>query len=167
MTTWHDFHAAEPELAVRAHAILTSTTNCVLATLRADGSPRVSGIDPFFVDGELHIGSMPHARKADDLARDDRIGLHAVPWESRRIRDGAEDPGDADAKLRGRALLVPHEEAVEMMAAYFAERGIDAPVEGTLYRIEPASVSVISVEEDQLVVDTWSETTGRSTVRRS
>ena len=166
MTTWQDFSEAEPELAARAHAIFTSTTNCVLATLRADGSPRVSGIDPFFVDGELHIGSMPNARKADDLARDDRIGLHAVPWESRRLREGATDPGDADAKLRGRAVEVPHEQAVEMMTAYFAERGIDAPVEGSLYRIEPTSVSVISVEDEQLVIDTWSATAGRTTVRR-
>lgn len=120
MATWNDFAAAEPELAARARAILTSTTNCVLATLRADGSPRVSGIDPFFVGDELHLGSMPNARKADDLLRDPRLGLHAVPWESRRIREGADDPGDADAKLRGRAVAIPEEEAIAMMTAYFA-----------------------------------------------
>ncbi|MCB1037956.1 MAG: hypothetical protein KDA94_00250, partial [Acidimicrobiales bacterium] len=70
MTTWSDFRAAAPDLEARAKAILTSTTNCVLGTVRADGSPRLSGIDPFFVDGELHLGSMPDARKADDLRRD-------------------------------------------------------------------------------------------------
>jgi hypothetical protein len=167
MSTWQHFEQADPELAQRARAILTSTTNCVLATVRADGSPRVSGIDPFFVDGELHLGSMPGARKADDLARDPRIGLHAVPWESRRLRDGADDPGDADAKLTGRAVLVPHDQAVEMMTAYFAERGIDAPVEGTLYRVELDSAVVIHVEDDQLVVTSWTPERGRTEMRRS
>jgi hypothetical protein len=166
MTSWTDLHAAEPELAARARAILTSTTNCVLATLRADGSPRASGIDPFFVDGELHLGSMPGARKADDLARDPRLALHAVPWESRRLREGAEDPGDADAKITGRAVEIPHDEAVAMMTAYFAERGIDAPADGNLYRIDLDSVAVISVVDDQLVVDSWTAERGRSTVRR-
>jgi hypothetical protein len=166
MTTWTDLSSLEPDLAERARAILTSTTNCVLATIRADGTPRASGIDPFFVAGELHIGSMPGARKADDLARDPRLALHSVPWESRRLRDGADDPGEADAKLTGRAVQVPHDEAVEMMTAYFAERGIDAPADGSLYRIEVDAISVVSVVEDRLTVDTWTSTGGRTTVRR-
>ena len=167
MSTWSTFEAAEPELARRAHAILTSTTNCVLGTVRADGSPRLSGIDPFFLDGELHIGSMPDARKARDLQRDPRMSLHAVPWESRRLRDGADDPGEADAKLTGRAVEIPHDEAVRIMAAYFAERGIDAPAEGHLFRIEPDTVVTVSVADDLLVIDRWSEADGRVTVRRS
>ena len=167
MTTWNDFAAAEPELAATAEGILTSTTNCVLGTVRADGSPRLSGIDPFFLDGELHIGSMPNARKGRDLIRDPRLSLHAVPWESRRIRDGATDPGDADAKLTGRAVQIPHDEAVRVMAAYFAERGIDAPAEGDLFRIELDTVVTVSVADDQLVIDRWSAASGRVTVRRA
>lgn len=167
MTTWIDLHRAAPDLADRAQAILTSTTNCVLATVRADGSPRVSGIDPFFVAGELHIGSMPDARKADDLRRDPRMALHAVPWESRRVKDGAQDPGEADAKLTGRAVEVPLEEATRIMAAYFAERGIDAPAEGHLFRIELGSVAIVSVADDQLVVESWTTEGGHRTVRRS
>jgi hypothetical protein len=167
MATWTEFSAAEPELAARARAIVTATTNCVLATLRADGSPRVSGIDPFFVGDELHLGSMPNARKADDLLRDPRLGLHAVPWESRRLRDGAPDPGEADAKLRGRAIPIPHAEAMATMTAYFAERGIDAPAEGHLFRIEVDAVTIVSVDDDQLVIDTWTAGAGRTTVRRS
>lgn len=166
MTSWTHFQATEPVLAARARAILTSTTNCILATLRADGSPRVSGIDPFFVDDELHLGSMPGARKADDLARDPRLALHAVPWESRRLRDGEEDPGEADAKLTGRAIEIPHEQAMATMTAYFAERGIDAPPEGHLYRIELDSVATVLVEDDQLVVESWTPERGLVTVRR-
>lgn len=167
MSTWSTFEAAEPELAGRARAILTSTTNCVLGTLRADGSPRLSGIDPFFLDGELHLGSMPNARKGADLRRDPRLSLHAVPWESRRLREGADDPGEADAKLTGRAVAIPHDEAMRIMTAYFAERGIDAPAEGDLFRIELDAVVTVSVADDQLVIDRWSEAGGRVTVRRS
>ncbi|MEZ5182916.1 MAG: pyridoxamine 5'-phosphate oxidase family protein [Acidimicrobiales bacterium] len=167
MSTWSTFEAAEPELAGRARALLTATTNCVLGTLRADGSPRLSGIDPFFVGGELHLGSMPGARKAHDLQRDPRLALHGVPWESRRPKEGAADPGEADAKLTGRAVEIPHDEAVRTMAAYFAERGIDAPAEGHLFRIELETVVVVFVEDDELVIDRWSEAEGRVTVRRS
>lgn len=167
MSTWSTFEAAEPELAGRALAILTSTTNCVLGTVRADGSPRLSGIDPFVLDGELHLGSMPNARKAADLQRDPRLSLHSVPWESRRLRDGADDPGEADAKLTGRAVEIPHDDAVRIMAAYFAERGIDAPAEGNLFRIEVDTVVTVAVADDQLVIDRWSEPEGRVTVRRS
>ncbi|HRW39886.1 MAG: pyridoxamine 5'-phosphate oxidase family protein [Acidimicrobiales bacterium] len=166
MSTWSSFEAAEPELAGRARALLTATTNCVLGTLRANGSPRLSGIDPFFVGGELHLGSMPGARKAHDLQRDPRLALHGVPWESRRPKEGASDPGEADAKLTGRAVEIPHDEAVRTMAAHFAELGVDAPAEGHLFRVDLETVVVVFVEDDELVIDRWSEAEGRVTVRR-
>ena len=167
-TTWSAFAAAEPELAERAQAILTATTNCVLGTIRADGTPRLSGIDPFFVGGELHIGSMPNARKVADLHRDPRLSLHGVPWESRKLRDGATDPGDADAKLTGRAVEIPAAEATTMLADYFAERGIeDAPTEGHLFRIEVAAVVTVHVEDQELVIDRWTAEGGRRTIRRT
>jgi hypothetical protein len=176
MSTWSSFEAAEPELAGRARTILSSTTNCVLGTLRADGSPRLSGIDPFFLDGALYIGSMPNARKAADLRRDPRLALHGVPWESRRPKEGAGEPIQADAKLTGRAVEVELEEAKRIMAWYWEQLGREAPDHGDtgdepdgghLFRIEVESVTVVSVEDDELlVVDTWTEQGGRQTVRR-
>ncbi len=168
MTSWKHFSVSEPELAGRARALLTSTTNGVLGTIRADGSPRLSGIDPFFADGELWIGSMPGARKGDDLKRDARVALHGIPWESRRIKDGAADPGDGDVKLTGRAvLLADAAEQAALMAWFKDERGLEPPGEADLFRIEPEAVVVIAVADDQLVVDRWSATDGRTTVRRS
>lgn len=168
MTTWEQFHAAEPELAERAKAILTATTNCVLGTLRADGSPRLSGIDPFFVGTELHLGSMEGARKVADLRRDARLSLHSVPWESRRLREGATDPGDADAKLTGRAVEIPTEEALVQLADYFAAQGIeDPPTDGHLFRVELASVVTVHVEDQELVIDRWTVEGGRQTIRRT
>ena len=166
MTTWKQFNASEPELAARALAILTSTTNGVLGTIRRDGTPRLSGIDPFIAHGELWIGSMPGARKGADLKRDPRMALHGIPWESRKVRDGAAEPGEGDAKLTGRAVLASAE---EKRAAFAAERGFEPPDTdpSDVFRIDLATVVVVSVTDDQLVIDRWSAADGRQTVRRS
>jgi len=169
MTSWNDFTQAEPELAERARTIISSTTNCVLATIRADGSPRLSGIDPFFRDGQLWIGSMPDSRKGADLARDPRIALHGIPWESRKVKDGAADPGDGDVKLTGRAVLLADTgEGARILSEYFADLGVDEPPGGgDLYTIDLDTVVVIAVEGDQLVIDRWSASGGRKVVRRT
>ena len=168
MTSWTDLEAAAPELAGRARAILSSTTNCVLATLRADGSPRLSGIDPFFLEGELYIGSMPRSRKGADLARDPRMALHAIPWESRKVKEGATDPGVGDAKLTGRAVRI--EDAAEVRRIFeilFAGLPHDTPDEGQLFRVDVESVVTVGVEDEQLVISRWTEADGVVTVRRT
>jgi hypothetical protein len=167
MTSWADLSAAEPEFAGRARRIFSAATNAILATIRADGSPRLSGIDPFFTDDDLCLGCMPGSRKGADLARDPRLALHAVPWESRSLRDGATDPGEADAKVTARAVLLAPDHGRQLIARTFADRGIDQPPEGTVYRLELRSVAVVSVADDQLVIDHWTPGDGLVTVRRS
>ena len=168
MTSWNDVVAAAPDLAGRAQAIMASTTNCVLGTLRADGSPRLSGIDPFFLEGELYIGSMPRSRKGADMARDPRIALHAIPWESRKVKEGAPDPGIGDAKVAGRAVrLEDPAEVRRIFEAYFADLAYDTPDEGDLYRVDVESVVVVSVEDPELVIDRWTASGGVQQVRRT
>lgn len=169
MTTWTQFNASEPELAARALAILTSTTNGVLGTIRRDGTPRLSGIDPFIAHGELWIGSMPGARKGADLKRDPRMALHGIPWESRKVREGAQDPGEGDVKLTGRAVLATEDDKRASFAAFTAERGFEPPEIDTsdAFRIDLETVVVVSMVDDQLVIDRWSAADGRQTVRRS
>jgi hypothetical protein len=105
MASFSDVENAEPALAERVRAIMSSTTNAVLATLRRDGSPRLSGADPYFHNGQLSLWSMPGARKGQDLRRDPRVAVHSIPWDWRRLRDGAADVGAADAKVSGTAML--------------------------------------------------------------
>ena len=76
MVAWRDVEAAEPEFAARAKALFDAGRHKTIATLRADGAPRISGIECEFVDGELRFGSMQPARKAADLARDPRFALN-------------------------------------------------------------------------------------------
>jgi len=168
MTDLHQLLAQEPELTDRAIAILGSTTNGVLATVRADGSPRVSGIDPFVAVGQLWIGCMDHSRKGDDLARDPRMALHGIPWESRKVKEGVADPGDADVKLTGRAVpLTDPVLRAEVLAWFKEERGFDAPDDGALFSIDIESLAITFVEADELVIDRWTASGGRTTTRRT
>src|SRR5688572_2010961 len=93
MPSWSDFEAAAPELAGTVRARLDAHTHKTLATVRRDGSPRISGIETTLVEGELWIGSMWQALKARDLQRDPRFALHS----------GSDEPADwrGDAKLAG------------------------------------------------------------------
>ncbi len=93
MPSWSDFEAAAPELAARVRERLDAHVHKTLATVRRDGSPRISGTETRFADGELWIGSMWQALKALDLQRDPRFALHS----------GSDEPDEwgGDAKLAG------------------------------------------------------------------
>jgi len=101
MVAWKDVVAAEPEFAERVRARFEVGKHKTMATLRADGSPRISGIEAEFNDGELTFGSMPASRKGADLVRDPRFALHSPSV------DPPEDPKgwSGEAKIAGRALL--------------------------------------------------------------
>ena len=146
-----------PDLADRVRAILSSTTNAVLGTIRRDGSPRLSGADPYFHDGQLRIWSMPRARKGQDLRRDPRVALHSIPWDSRRLRDGAADVGAADAKVSGTAVLSTDAGDLTAFRAWLkSERGFEPPEDWDLFTIDIDALAVISADGGQLVVDRWS-----------
>jgi len=77
VTSWSDFARAEPDLARRVQALLETQKHMTLATLRRDGSPRISGTEAQIVEGELTLGMMPGSLKALDLLRDPRLALHS------------------------------------------------------------------------------------------
>jgi pyridoxamine 5'-phosphate oxidase-like protein len=101
MTTWRDFEQAEPAFAQRVRELFDAYRHKTLATLRVDGSPRISGIEAAFADGELVFGSMPNARKGADLRRDPRFALHSATVDP---VDGAEARWPGEAKISGRAI---------------------------------------------------------------
>ena len=67
MARWREIESEQPEFAARVRARLDAEKHKTIATLRADGSPRISGIEATFLDGDLWFGSMPRAMKALDL----------------------------------------------------------------------------------------------------
>ncbi|GAA4257354.1 pyridoxamine 5'-phosphate oxidase family protein [Dactylosporangium darangshiense] len=100
MTAWRDVEQAEPEFAARVQALFDAHRHKTIATLRADGAPRISGIEVVFESGELVFGSMPNARKGADLRRDPRFALHSATVDP---IEGAESGWPGEAKIAGRA----------------------------------------------------------------
>src|SRR6185369_13060573 len=98
---WELFEEAEPEFAERVRRLFDAGRHKTIATLRADGSPRISGIECEFVDGDLRFGSMPGARKGADLTRDPRFALHGPTFHP---EEGRESDWPGEAKIAGRAI---------------------------------------------------------------
>jgi hypothetical protein len=159
MASWREIEKEVPEFAARVLAIMGKHKHKTLATLRRDGSPRISGIEAEFKDGEVRIGSMPGAVKALDLRRDPRTALHS----------GSEDPDEAkpgawsgDAKLSGKAVEVTDPAALE-------SSGGPPEQDSHLFVIDVAEVVLTRVDEagEQLVIESWHEGRGLREVRRA
>jgi hypothetical protein len=106
---WEEFAALAPELAALGEERLRARELCLVGTLRRNGWPRISPVEPEFVDGELLLGMMWRSPKALDLLRDPRLVVHSVVSDRMGI--------EGDFKLYGRAVDVPEP---ERRAAYAA-----------------------------------------------
>uniref|UniRef100_UPI002619D67F pyridoxamine 5'-phosphate oxidase family protein n=1 Tax=Trebonia sp. TaxID=2767075 RepID=UPI002619D67F len=76
--SWRDVERAAPEIARLGAARLASARVALLGTLRRDGSPRISPVEPYIAGGQLLIGAMAWSAKAGDLQRDPRYVLHSA-----------------------------------------------------------------------------------------
>ncbi|QER85099.1 pyridoxamine 5'-phosphate oxidase family protein [Streptomyces tendae] len=144
--SWRSFAAAEPGLARTVEERFAAHTHHVLATLRRDGSPRTTGLEVRFVDGELWFGMMPDSLKALDLRRDPRFALQANPGEGTTM-------GGGDVRISGRAAEVPEEDTGTR--SRYAEE-VEPPEPFHLFRTEITEVVRTSVEDEKfLVVQVW------------
>lgn len=114
MTTWNDAADAAPDLAADVRERFDATGLGYLATLRADGSPRISGIEPFWWEGEVWLGMMWESRKALDLRRDPRCSLQSANVD-KNVKEG-------DARISGRAEETFDDAIKAGMGAAFAEQ---------------------------------------------
>jgi len=150
MAAWRDVEQAEPEFAARVRRLFDPGRHKTIATLRADGSPRISGIECEFAEGELRFGSMPGARKDADLRRDPRFALHGPAFHPQEGKE-AEWPGEA--KIAGRAVL--------------ADPIGDGPAEGLfLADISEVVITRLNPEATLLVIESWTPQRGRRVVER-
>jgi Pyridoxamine 5'-phosphate oxidase len=144
---WQEIAESSPQLAEAVRSSFEGRVHKTIATLRRDGSPRISGIEAFFAEGDLWFGSMWEARKALDLRRDPRFALHS----------GTADPPEweGDAKVAGRAEEIDDERKRSLYEA----RGEDAPGHFHLFRAEISEAVVIGLNEarDRLVIESWAE----------
>ncbi|HET7349473.1 MAG TPA: pyridoxamine 5'-phosphate oxidase family protein [Marmoricola sp.] len=150
MTAWSDLERAEPEFAVRVQSLFDAHRHKTIATIRADGSPRISGIEAVFENGEVVFGSMPHARKGADLRRDPRFALHSATIDP---VDGAEAEWPGEAKISGRAIPV----------------GPPGRADGDTFRADITEVvhTHLNDKATLLVVEWWTPQGGLRRVERS
>jgi len=148
---WDGFAAEAPELADLVRTRFEATGLGLLATVRRDGSPRISPVEPMIAADDLWLGMMPASLKAADVRRDPRVALHAATIDT-EVHDG-------DAKVAGRA--VPVAEAGDEMARYraaVAARAAHVP-DGPfpLFRLDLSEASHLQPDADGqfLVIQIW------------
>lgn len=144
MPTWVDFETSERDFAQRVRKLFQARKHHVMATLRRDGSPRVSGTEVDFVDGELRIGMMAGAVRAYDLRRDPRVALHSQ----------GVDPLDGDPSSW------PGEAKVSGMAAEVDDLDGDGSRRFTI-DVREAVLTRLSRPPDHLIIELWTPDRGR------
>jgi hypothetical protein len=121
---WGDFAAAVPELAALGENRLRSRELCVIGTLRRNGWPRISPVEPEFVGDELMLGMMWRSPKALDLLRDPRVVVHSTLTDRHDL--------DGDFKLYGRVVAV-EDDAREAAYRAAVRARIDWEPEGSFH----------------------------------
>ncbi len=155
MAKWIEFEQAEPQFAERVRRLFDAGRHKTIATLRADGSPRISGIECEFVDGELRFGSMTAARKGADLRRDPRFALHGPTFHPETGRE-SEWPGEA--KISGHAIPAGRVTAAE---------GAEAPAgESFVADISEVVIAGLNPEATLLIVESWTTERGYRRLER-
>jgi hypothetical protein len=139
MAKWEDVEREEPAFAAQVRALFEARRHKTLATLRADGSPRLSGIEVEFTDGDLTFGSMAGARKGADLIRDPRFALHGPTVDP---PEGNPSGWPGEAKVAGRAILVGD---------------LEGEASGQLFRADLDEVVLTRLTDaaDRLLIEVW------------
>jgi hypothetical protein len=153
---WREIEQAEPEFAARVQRLFDAGRHKTIATCRADGAPRISGIECEFTDGELHFGSMTGARKGADLARDPRFALHGPTFHP---VEGKESEWPGEAKIAGRAIPAGPVTTSD-------DAGAQADGEMFIADINEVVITHLNPEATKLVVESWTPERGLRRVER-
>ena len=158
MASWGEVSVSAPAFAEAVRGYLDAHVHKTLATLRRDGSPRISGIETVFTEDELFLGMMWHSFKALDLQRDPRFALHS----------GSVDPPawNGDAKLSGVAEEITDQARVRAILVG-ADR--EQPGPAHLFRADVGDVSIVHLGDppDHLVTEFWRAGQGVRVTRRT
>jgi hypothetical protein len=150
--TWAEFKAGAPELAAMCEEKFEETGLVLVGTLRKNGWPRISPVEPLIVEGHLYLGMMWRSRKAIDLLRDPRCTINSVVSN----RDGTE----GEFKVYGMAVDVRDpEERHRYVEAMAPKIGVSLEVfaeEYHLFSIEVQSASYAVIESGKWVRKIWS-----------
>ena len=142
--SWRDLETGAPDLAREGWARFERTKVALLGTIRRDGSPRISPVEPYLIDGELVVGVMP-SPKLDDLRRDPRCVLHS----SVSNLEGSE----GEFKVHGRVVATDEPAILGAESAWWAGRS-------------PDRFGAFTIDLEEAVLVTWSADQGEMTTAR-
>ncbi len=154
---WRDVELGAPALARLGLARLNSAHVALLGTLRRDGSPRISPIEPCIAEGQLLIGAMAWSAKASDLQRDPRYALHSVVT--------GPDTGEGELKLYGSAVEASHDLSASAAGAWWQARAPEMAVVFTLH-IGQAVFIDWDINRGLMTVHRWSPASGYTVASR-
>jgi hypothetical protein len=162
MLTWDEFSAVAPRIAsvfTRRHAATGHL--CMLGTIRSDGFPRISPMEPRFFAGELWIAGMPGTAKFRDLVDNPRFTLHTA----------TSDPhvSEGDAKVWGVVEDVAdtgvHQQYADVL---YEETGLD--LRGRrfehLFKARVAGAAAVQISDGHLDVTVWRQEGAERVVRK-
>ena len=149
---WEEFARAAPDLAALGAERFERTGLSLVGTLRIDGTPRISPVEPTIAGSDLLLGMMWQSRKALDLLRDPRLVVHSVVSD----REGTE----GDFKLYGRVLDVPEPERRNKYADAVEARIDWRPTEPYhLFAVDIASAGFVIFGKERYALS-WNPTAG-------
>lgn len=140
--SWHEVAEDAPELAETVRGRFAANRHHVIGTVRADGSPRLSGTEVDIGPEHVRLGFMVDSQKLKDVARDPRVEIHSAPLDP-DLRDG-------DARIRGRVVY---------------EGPTEGP-KGSQFVVEIDAVSLVEVDGEELVLTVWTPAGGLRQIRR-
>ena len=157
MSSWGEFEQEQPDLAREVRRRMYAHVHKVMATLRADGSPRLCGTEVQFVGDDLWLAGMVGARRFADLRRDPRVAIHSCPEDM---------PGwSGDARLAGTAVEVTDPAARAAVAA----GGTEPPGPFELFRVDLTEAVSIRMAEggESILVESWRPGRGLTRAKRA
>ncbi len=155
---WLDIELGAPEIARLGAARLNAARIAMLGTLRRDGSPRISPIEPYVVSGRLLVGAMAWSAKAADLRRDPRYALHSAVT--------GPDNGEGELKLHGLAAEASPELRAQAAGAWWSAQPPNKAIVFVL-RIGQALFITWDLEHGEMTVHRWSSQDGYRQAKRT
>jgi len=147
MASWREIEQSAPEFAARVRDLFDAGTNKTLATLRRDGSPRISASElKFGAEGEVTLGMMSGSMKLLDVRRDSRVALHSPTLEPPKDKPTS---GPGDAKMAGSLVEI--------------DPPLDNPHAGAgFFKLDIIEVihTYVGTPADHLVIESWHEHRG-------
>jgi hypothetical protein len=144
--TWRTFAAAAPEMAELGQAQFAAAGVALVGTVRRDGSPRISRVEPCVIEGELYLGMMWQSRKALDLLRDPRI----VVCNAICSNTGTE----RELTLRGRGIAIADPAVRRRFMEAVAERS-DWKEPFHLFAVAVESAALLTYQGGEQAVQLW------------